>query len=75
MSKHLKRLNAPRPLRLHRKEKTWTIRSSPGPHPLFASIPLGLLVRDYIGLCDTGREAKRIISNFVAPLKAYSIFW
>ena len=62
-SHHLKRLNAPRPLRLHRKERTWTVRSSPGPHPLDTSIPLGLLVRDYFKLCDTQREAKRILSN------------
>lgn len=63
MSKHLKRLNAPRSLQLHRKEKTWTIKSSPGPHPLNKSIPLGLVVRDYLSLCDTYKESKRIIAN------------
>jgi small subunit ribosomal protein S4e len=63
MSKHLKRLNAPRTLQVHRKEKTWTIKSSPGPHPLDKSIPLGMVVRDYLSLCDTYREAKRIIAN------------
>ena len=63
MKKHLKRLNAPRALRLHRKERTWTVKSSPGPHPLERSIPLGMIVRDYLELCDTQREAKRIISN------------
>lgn len=63
MSKHLKRLAAPRMMKLHRKEHTWTIRSAPGPHPFEKAIPLGLLVRDYIGLCDTYHEAKRIISN------------
>ena len=63
MSKHLKRLNAPRILRVHRKEKTWTIKSSPGPHPLDKSIPLGMVIRDYLNLCDTYRESKRIIAN------------
>ena len=63
MSKHLKRLNAPRTLRIHRKEETWTVRTSSGPHPLEGSIPLGLLVRDYLKLVDNLREAKRIISN------------
>jgi len=63
MSKHLKRLNAPRALRLHRKERTWTVKSSPGPHPLERAIPLGMIIRDYLKLCDTQREAKRIISN------------
>jgi small subunit ribosomal protein S4e len=63
MSKHLKRLNAPRTLRLHRKEEKWTIKPIPGPHPLDKSISLGMLVRDYLSLCDTYRESKRIISN------------
>ena len=63
MSKHLKRLNAPRALRLHRKERTWTVKSSPGPHPLERSIPLAMVIRDYLDSCDTYREAKRIIAN------------
>ena len=63
MSKHLKRLNAPRTLKLHRKEETWTIRSSPGTHPLQKSIPLGLVVRDYLNLVDNLREARRVIAN------------
>lgn len=63
MSKHLKRLAAPRTLRLHRKEEKWTIRSSPGPHALDKSIPLGLIVREYLDLCDTYKESSRIIAN------------
>lgn len=63
MSKHLKRLNAPRALRLHRKEETWTVRASPGLHPLEESIPLGLVVRDYLDLADTLRETNRIIAS------------
>jgi len=63
MSKHLKRLNAPRALNLHRKERTWTVRPSPGPQPLEGSIPLGLIVRDYLDLVDTLNEAKTVISS------------
>ncbi len=63
MSKHLKRLAAPRTVRLHRKEKKWTIKQSPGPHPLEKSIPLGIIIRDYLKLCDTYREVKRVISS------------
>ena len=63
MSKHLKRLNAPTVLKLHRKIKKWTIKSSPGPHKISNSIPLGLIVRDYLKLCDTLKEAKQIISS------------
>ncbi len=63
MSKHLKRLAAPRALQLHRKERVWTVKSAPGPHPLERSIPLTLAVRDYLGLCDTYKEARRVIAN------------
>jgi len=62
-SHHLKRLNAPRTLQLHRKEFTWTVRAAPGPHALDQAIPLGILIRDYLKLCDTQKEAKRILSN------------
>ena len=63
MSRHLKRLNSPRVFRIHRKENKWAIRASPGPHPVDQSIPLGLIVRDYLKLCDTLRETKRILSQ------------
>jgi small subunit ribosomal protein S4e len=63
MSKHLKRLNAPIALQLHRKEEIWTVKSSSGPHPLETSIPLGLVIRNYLKLADTLKETKRIISN------------
>ncbi len=63
MSNHMKRLNAPQTLRLHRKEETWTVRASPGSHKLSATIPLGNIVRDYLGLCDTLREVKYILHN------------
>jgi small subunit ribosomal protein S4e len=60
---HVKRLKAPRTLQIHRKEEIWTIRPSPGPHPGHQSIPLGVLIRDYLQLCDTRREAQRIVSQ------------
>jgi small subunit ribosomal protein S4e len=63
MSKHLKRLAAPRSLKIHRKEAVWTIKPSPGPHPLEESIPLGIVVRDYLKLTDNMKETKRIISK------------
>lgn len=63
MSKHLKRLAAPRVLRIPRKERALTIRAAPGPHRFEQAIPLGLLVRDYLGLCDTYKEARKIVSN------------
>ena len=63
MSKHMKRLAAPRALRIQRKDRVWTTKASPGPHPLKQSIPLLTLVRDYLKLCDLQKEAKRIIAH------------
>jgi small subunit ribosomal protein S4e len=63
MSKHLKSLNAPRTLKLHRKERVWTVKPSPGPHPIERSIALGLVVRDYLDLVDNLREAKRVLAD------------
>lgn len=61
--KHQKRLAAPRAIQLHRKEFKWTYKPSPGPHPRERSVPLALVVRDYLKLCDTGREARRIVGG------------
>jgi small subunit ribosomal protein S4e len=63
MSKHMKRLNVPRVVRLHRKERAWSIRTSPGPHKITRAIPLGLIVRDYLKLTDTQKETKNVLSN------------
>ena len=62
-SHHLKRLNAPRTLRLHRKEYVWSIRAAPGTHELDKAIPLGIIVRDYLNLCDTLKEVKRVLGG------------
>ncbi len=63
MTGHLKRYSAPRTWKLSRKSSTWTIRPKPGAHKFEASIPLGLLVRDYLEFCRTGREARRLVGQ------------
>ena len=60
---HLKRLVAPKTWVIERKTKKWAVRPSPGPHPIEKSIPLLLLIRDYLKYADTAREARRIIGN------------
>jgi small subunit ribosomal protein S4e len=60
---HLKRLPAPSSWTLSRKGKKWTVKTSPGPHKLGASIPLLLAVRDLLGYARTNREARRIINE------------
>jgi small subunit ribosomal protein S4e len=59
--KHMKRIAAPRALILPRKEKKWVYKVSPGAHPVLRSVPLAVVVRDHLHLCQTGREARRII--------------
>ncbi len=58
---HQKRLSAPKTLKIPRKTDKWLVKISPGPHDGRA-MPLLVLVRDFLGLADTAREARRIIS-------------
>ncbi|ABP94280.1 MULTISPECIES: 30S ribosomal protein S4e [Metallosphaera] len=60
---HITRLEAPWFLRASKKEYKWTVRASPGPHPLGKSIPLGLLLRDYLAFTSSLKESKKIISD------------
>jgi small subunit ribosomal protein S4e len=62
-SKHKKRLATPRSWAITRKGKVWVPKPSPGKHTVENSIPLLIAVRDYLGLCDTANEAKRIIKR------------
>lgn len=63
MSLHQKRLSSSKVLSIPKKEHKWVTRSNPGPHAKDKSLPLLVAVRDNLGLCDTGREARRIIGN------------
>lgn len=63
MKKHLKRLPAPRSWSIPRKTEFWIVRPSPGPHGLAESVPLGSILRDMLKVCDTAREARRILNG------------
>lgn len=63
MSDHLKRLNAPRSWPIKRKVSVWTTKQRPGSHSVENSVPAAFLLRDMIKICDTAREAKRIVAN------------
>jgi small subunit ribosomal protein S4e len=58
---HQKRLSAPKTYKIPRKVAKWVVKPSPGPHNKEA-LPLLVVVRDFLKLADTGREARRIIS-------------
>jgi small subunit ribosomal protein S4e len=59
---HQKRLSAPKTIKIQRKTKKWVVRTSPGPHNKEA-VPLLVIVRDFLEMADTAREAKRIIAS------------
>lgn len=63
MSDHMKRLAAPRQWPLQRKKHVWIAKQSAGAHPVDSSMAAVTVLRDLIKVCDTAREAKRIIGN------------
>jgi small subunit ribosomal protein S4e len=61
--RQIKRLAAPKSMKLLRKEMTWTVKSAPGPHGLESSVPLLMVIRDYLKLAGNAREAKKVIKE------------
>jgi small subunit ribosomal protein S4e len=59
---HLKRLNQPKVIQLrNRKEHTFLLNPSPGPHSKEKSIAIGVLLREVLNIASTAKEAKRIL--------------
>jgi small subunit ribosomal protein S4e len=54
----LKRLAAPRSWDISRKAQRFVFKPVPGPHPIEASYPLGVVVRDLASLATLSRELK-----------------
>lgn len=63
MSNHMKRLASPRSWKIPKKSSTWVPKPNAGKHSAERSIPLGLVLRDYLNLVDTMTEAKRVLGN------------
>ncbi|MET1100885.1 MAG: 30S ribosomal protein S4e [Pyrodictiaceae archaeon] len=61
--RHLKTLAAPKFWPVRAKVGVFTVKPSPGPHPINRSIPLLILVRDVFGYAKTAREARRLIAE------------
>lgn len=60
-SSGLKRKPAPRFWPVHRKEFTWVVKPSAGPHSLKNCLPLTIVLRDILGFAQTRKEAKTIV--------------
>ena len=63
VKRHMKGLSAPKFWQVKRKETKYVTRPRPGPHKLDECIPLQILVRNILGLVDTGSDAKRMIKS------------
>lgn len=58
-----KRLAAPRTWSVARKTHKWAVTASPGPHSRAESVPLVVILRDMLHICDTAKEGERIIHS------------
>jgi len=59
---HMKRISAPKTWPLARKQSLFVIRPNPGRvHQL--SLPLGFILKDVLGICETLREVKVLLSH------------
>lgn len=59
----LKRLAAPRSWDISRKTNRFVFKPLPGPHPISASYPLGVVVRDLASMATLSRELKFIMKT------------
>ena len=59
----LKRKPAPRFWPIHRKELPWVVKPSSGSHSLQNCLPLTLVLRDILGVAQTRKEGKMILSQ------------
>jgi len=62
-SSHMKRLTMPRSWPLPRKSSVWIQKPNPCGHPLDLCMPMGLILRDVLGVAQNRREAKKILHS------------
>jgi small subunit ribosomal protein S4e len=62
-SSGLKRKPAPRFWPIHRKEFTWVVKPTSGPHSIEKCLPLSLVLRDTLKFARTRKEAKTIVAQ------------
>jgi len=59
----LKRNPAPAFWPIHRKENQWIVKPSSGAHSLQKSVPLTLVLREMLGVAQTRREGKLVVTQ------------
>jgi len=63
MSRHMKTFNAPKFYKVSPKSRPWIVRPLPGAHKKRQAIPLGVVLRDILKICDNLNDAKKIIKK------------
>ena len=64
-SSHMKRLTMPRSWPLPRKSSVWIQKPNPCGHPLDLCMPMGVILRDVLGVAQNRREAKKILHSML----------
>ena len=59
----MKRLAAPRSWDISRKSDRFVFKPVPGPHPIVASYPLGVVVRDLASMANLSKELKLMMKS------------
>ena len=62
-SSHMKRLTMPRSWPLPRKSSVWIQKPNPCGHPLDLCMPMGVILRDVLGVAQNRREDKKILHS------------
>lgn len=62
MSNHMKRLTMPKTWAIPKKTHLWATRQNAGAHSVETSMPATLVLRDMLKVCDTAKEAKKIVA-------------
>lgn len=63
MSDHMKRLAVPKAWPIPKKAHIYATKQRPGAHSVATSLPATIILRDLLKVCDTAREAKKIVAN------------
>ena len=63
MKNHLKRIASPRTWTINRKGGKFITRPKPGAHSFEDGLPLGVIMRDFLGLASTMSEVKKVLNN------------
>ncbi len=59
----MKALASPKALKIHKKGDKWVMNPAPGPHGIDESVPMGVLLRTYLGLAENRKESRYLLRN------------